>query len=319
MRHTPLKVFAGNSNPRLAKEIAAYLKEEVGVGLGDIELTRFSDGEIACHIRENVRGSDVFVIQSTCNPANDNLMELLIVIDTLKRASAARITAVMPYFGYARQDRKHKPRVPISAKLVADLLEKAGANRIITMDLHANQIQGFFDIPVDHLYASAIFIPYFRDMEFENLCIASPDAGGAERARAYSKRLNASLVLVDKRREKANEAEVMNVVGEVEGKDVIIVDDIIDTAGTLVKTAKALRERGARRIFAAASHGVLSGEALERIGESCLENVFITDSIPLNKTMDKKDKVKVLSVSKLIGEAIRRAHEETSISSLFID
>ncbi len=319
MRHTPLKVFAGNSNPRLAKEIAAYLKEEVGVGLGDIELTRFSDGEISCHIRENVRGSDVFVIQSTCNPANDNLMELLIVIDTLKRASAARITAVMPYFGYARQDRKHKPRVPISAKLVADLLEKAGANRIITMDLHANQIQGFFDIPVDHLYASAIFIPYFRDMKFENLCIASPDAGGAERARAYSKRLNASLVLVDKRREKANEAEVMNVVGDVEGKDVIIVDDIIDTAGTLVKTAKALRERGAKRIFAAASHGVLSGKALERIGESCLENVFITDSIPFNKSLDKKDKVKILSVSKLIGEAIRRAHEETSISSLFID
>ncbi len=319
MRHAPLKVFAGNSNPSLAEKIALYLKEEVGVGLGDIELTRFSDGEISCHIRENVRGTDVFVIQSTCNPANDNLMELLIMLDTLKRASAVRITAVIPYFGYARQDRKHKPRVPISAKLVADLLEKAGANRIITMDLHANQIQGFFNIPVDHLYASAIFIPYFRNMEFENLCIVSPDAGGAERARAYSKRLDASLVLVDKRREKANEAEVMNVVGDVEGKDVIIVDDIIDTAGTLVKTAKALRERGALRIFAAASHGVLSGVAMNRIEESCIEKIFITDSIPFDKSLDKKDKVEVLSVAKLIGEAIKRAHEETSISSLFID
>ncbi len=319
MRHAPLKVFAGNSNPSLAENIAMYLKEEVGVGLGDIELTRFSDGEISCHIRENVRGTDVFVIQSTCNPANDNLMELLIMLDTLKRASAVRITAVIPYFGYARQDRKHKPRVPISAKLVADLLETAGANRVITMDLHANQIQGFFDIPVDHLYASAIFIPFFRSMEFENLCIASPDAGGAERARAYSKRLDASLVLVDKRREKANEAEVMNVVGEVEGKDVIIVDDIIDTAGTLVKTAKALRERGALRIFAAASHGVLSGVAMERIENSCIEKIFITDSIPFDKSLDKKDKVQVLSVAKLIGEAIKRAHEETSISSLFID
>ena len=319
MRHAPLKVFAGNSNPSLAEKIALYLKEEVGVGLGDIELTRFSDGEISCHIRENVRGTDVFVIQSTCNPANDNLMELLIMLDTLKRASAVRITAVIPYFGYARQDRKHKPRVPISAKLVADLLEKAGANRIITMDLHANQIQGFFDIPVDHLYASAIFIPYFRNMEFENLCIVSPDAGGAERARAYSKRLDASLVLVDKRREKANEAEVMNVVGDVKDKDVIIVDDIIDTAGTLVKTAKALRERGALRIFAAASHGVLSGVAMSRIEESCIEKIFITDSIPFDKSLDKKDKVEVLSVAKLIGEAIKRAHEETSISSLFID
>ncbi len=319
MRHAPLKVFAGNSNPSLANSIALYLKEEVGVGLGDIEVSRFSDGEISCHIRENVRGSDAFVIQSTCKPANDNLMELLIILDTLKRASATRITAVIPYFGYARQDRKHKPRVPISAKLVADLLEKAGANRIITMDLHANQIQGFFDIPVDHLYASAIFIPFFRSMEFENLCIVSPDAGGAERARAYSKRLDASLVLVDKRREKANEAEVMNVVGDVEGKDVIIVDDIIDTAGTLVKTAKALKERGALRIYAAASHGVLSGKAMERIGNSCIEKIYITDSIPFDKSFDKKDKVQVLSVSRLFGEAIKRAHEETSISSLFID
>ncbi len=319
MRHAPLKVFAGNSNPSLAENIALYLKEEVGVGLGDIELERFSDGEISCHIKENVRGTDVFVIQSTCNPANDNLMELLIMLDTLKRASAVRITAVMPYFGYARQDRKHKPRVPISAKLVADLLETAGANRIISMDLHANQIQGFFDIPVDHLYASAVFIPHFRNMEFENLCIVSPDAGGAERARAYSKRLDASLVLVDKRREKANEAEVMNVVGDVKDKDVIIVDDIIDTAGTLVKTARALKERGALRIFAAASHGVLSGVAMGRIEESCLEKIFITDSIPFDKSKDKKDKVEVLSVAKLFGEAIKRAHEETSISSLFID
>ncbi|BBB32248.1 prsA ribose-phosphate pyrophosphokinase [Thermotomaculum hydrothermale] len=319
MRHAPLKVFAGNSNPSLAEKIAEYLKEEVGVGLGDIELTRFSDGEISCHIRENVRGTDVFVIQSTCNPANDNLMELLIMLDTLKRASAVRITAVIPYFGYARQDRKHKPRVPISAKLVADLLEKAGANRVISMDLHANQIQGFFDIPVDHLYASAVFIPYLRNMEFKNLCIVSPDAGGAERARAYSKRLDASLVLVDKRREKANEAEVMNVVGEVDGRDLIIVDDIIDTAGTLVKTAKALKERGALRIFAVASHGVLSGVAMERIEESCIEKIFITDSIPFDKKLDKKNKVEILSVAKLIGEAIKRAHEETSISSLFID
>jgi len=314
MKHHPIKIFSGNSNPAIAKEIADYL----GIELSHIDLGRFSDGEISCYIPDNVRGSDVFFIQSTCAPANENLMELLIAIDTLKRSSATRITAVIPYFGYARQDRKHKPRVPITSKLVADLLEKAGVSRILTMDLHANQIQGFFDIPVDHLYSSAIFIGFIRSLNIPDLCVVAPDVGGAERARAYSKRLDAPLAIVDKRREQANESEVMNIVGNVKNKNVLIVDDIIDTAGTIVKTAEALMTKGARSIRTAITHGVLSGPAIDRINQSHIEKVYITNTIPFNKENDPKDRVQVLSVANLFGEAIKRTHEETSISSLFI-
>ncbi len=314
MKHHPIKIFSGNANPDIANEIAVYL----GTELSHIELGRFSDGEISCYIPDNVRGSDVFFIQSTCAPANDNLMELLIAIDTLKRSSATRITAVIPYFGYARQDRKHKPRVPITSKLVADMLECAGVSRILTMDLHANQIQGFFDVPVDHLYSSAIFIGFIRSLNIPDLCVVAPDVGGAERARAYSKRLDAPLAIVDKRREHANESEVMNVVGDVKGKNVLIVDDIIDTAGTLVKTAHALLEKGAHSIRTAITHGVLSGPAMDRINESHIEKVYITNTIPFNKKRDPENRVQVLSVANLFGEAIKRTHEETSISSLFI-
>ncbi|RLE16696.1 MAG: ribose-phosphate pyrophosphokinase [Acidobacteria bacterium] len=314
MKHHPLKIFSGTSNPAIAREISDYL----GIKLSHIDLGRFSDGEISCYIPDNVRGSDVFFIQSTCAPANENLMELLIAIDTLKRSSATRITAVIPYFGYARQDRKHKPRVPITSKLVADLLEKAGVSRVLTMDLHANQIQGFFDVPVDHLYSSAIFIGFIRSLNIPNLCVVAPDVGGAERARAYSKRLDAPLAIVDKRREQANESEVMNVVGNVKGKDVLIIDDIIDTAGTIVKTAHALMVKGAHSIRTAITHGVLSGPAMERINQSHIEKVYITNTIPFNKENDPKDRVQVLSVANLFGEAIKRTHEETSISSLFI-
>ncbi|PJB78385.1 MAG: phosphoribosylpyrophosphate synthetase [Acidobacteria bacterium CG_4_9_14_3_um_filter_49_7] len=310
----PLKVFSGNANPEIAKEIANYL----GIELSHIDLGRFSDGEISCYIPDNVRGSDVFFIQSTCAPANENLMELLIAIDTLKRSSANRITAVIPYFGYARQDRKHKPRVPITSKLVADLLERAGVSRILTMDLHANQIQGFFDVPVDHLYSSAIFIGFIRSLNIPDLCVVAPDVGGAERARAYSKRLETPLAIVDKRREQTNESEVMNVVGDVDGKNILIIDDIIDTAGTLVKTAHALVEKGARSIRTAITHGVLSGPAMDRINKSHIEKVYITNTIPFDKKNDPEDRVQILSVANLFGEAIKRTHEETSISSLFI-
>ncbi len=314
MRNHPIKIFSGTSNPEIAKEIADYL----GIELSHIDLGRFSDGEISCYIPDNVRGSDVFFIQSTCAPANENLMELLIAIDTLKRSSATRITAVIPYFGYARQDRKHKPRVPITSKLVADMLEQAGVSRILTMDLHANQIQGFFDVPVDHLYSSAIFIGFIRSLNIPDLCVVAPDVGGAERARAYSKRLDTPLAIVDKRREQANESEVMNVVGNVKNKNVLIIDDIIDTAGTLVKTGEALLEKGAHSIRTAITHGVLSGPAMERINKSHIEKVYITNTIPFNKENDPKDRVQVLSVANLFGEAIKRTHEETSISSLFI-
>lgn len=314
MKDQPLKIYSGTSNPEIAIEIAEYL----GMELSKIELARFSDGEISCYIPENARGGDGFIIQSTCNPSNDNLMELLIAIDTLKRASTTRITAVIPYFGYARQDRKHKPRVPITAKLVADLLERAGVNRILTMDLHANQIQGFFNVPVDHLYSSAVFIGFIRSLEIPNLCVVAPDVGGAERARAYSKRLDAPLAIVDKRRERANESEVVNIVGDINGKNVFIIDDIIDTAGTLVKTAAVLKEKGAKSIFAAATHGVLSGPAMDRINSSCIEKLIITNTIPFDKKSDPQNRVQILSVASLFGEAIKRTHEETSISSLFI-
>ncbi len=314
MKHQPLKVFSGTSNPAIAGEIANYL----GIELACIELGTFSDGEISCHITDNVRGADVYLIQSTCQPANDNLMELLITIDNLKRASAGRITAVIPYFGYARQDRKHKPRVPITSKLVADLLERAGVSRVITMDLHANQIQGFFNIPVDHLYSSAVIIGFIRSMNITDLCVVAPDVGGAERARAYSKRLDAPLAIVDKRRERANESEVVNIVGQVKDRNVLIIDDIIDTAGTLVKTAAVLKDKGAKSIIAAATHGVLSGPAMERLNTSCIDKVYITNTIPFDPECDSKQKVSVLSVANLFGEAIKRTHEETSISSLFI-
>lgn len=314
MRNNDLLLFSGSANRCLAEAICCKLQKP----LGHAELRLFSDGEVYFQILENVRGKDVFVVQPTCHPANDTLMELLVMIDAFKRSSARRITAVMPYYGYARQDRKDKPRVPISAKLVADLLSASGANRVLTMDLHAGQIQGFFDIPVDHLFAAPVLLEHISRMQLDNLTVVSPDAGGVERARAYAKRLGAELAIVDKRRVEANIAEVMHVIGDVEDRDVVIVDDLIDTAGTIVETVKALHKNGARRIFAAATHAVLSGPALERIAKTeVLEQVIVTDTIPLDESKQSQ-KVKVLSVAALLGEAIRSIHEETSVSSLFI-
>jgi ribose-phosphate pyrophosphokinase len=270
------------------------------------------------HVNENVRGSDVFVVQSTCMPVNNNIMELLIMIDALKRASAARITAVIPYYGYARQDRKAAPRVPISARLVADLLSAVGIHRVLTIDLHAGQIQGFFDIPVDHLYATPVLAQYVKK-EYENdLVIVSPDAGGVERARAFAKRLNASLAIIDKRREQANVSQVMHVIGDVQGKNAILFDDMIDTAGTITQGASALKENGAKSVIAACSHAVLSGPALDRINESVMKEVIVTNTIPMDNNLEKCKKLKVLSVATLLGDAIKRIHEETSVSSLFI-
>ncbi|MDI6801966.1 MAG: ribose-phosphate pyrophosphokinase [Thermodesulfovibrionales bacterium] len=309
-----IKLLTGNAN----RPLAVNVSEHLGISLADTTVAAFSDGEIMVQINENVRGADVFVIQSTCTPVNHNLMELLLMIDALKRASASRITAVIPYYGYARQDRKVQPRVPISSKLVADLLTAAGANRILTIDLHAAQIQGFFNIPVDHLYAAFVLLDYLKRCEFENLVIVSPDAGGVERARAFAKRLNASLAIIDKRREVANVSKVMNVIGEVRGKDAIILDDMIDTAGTTVQAAQALKDTGAKRVFAACSHAVLSGPAIDRINGSSLEEVITTDTIPLDDKTEACRKLKVLSVSALLSEAIKRIHEETSVSSLFV-
>jgi ribose-phosphate pyrophosphokinase len=309
-----LKIFTGNANPELAREIVQAL----GVELADLMVRQFSDGEIYLQIKENVRGADVFIVQPTCTPVDRNLMELLLTIDALKRASAERITAVLPYYGYARQDRKDKPRVPISARLVAALLETAGADRVLTLDLHAAQIQGFFDIPVDHLFASPVLIDYFRTSKTPDMTVVSPDAGGVERARAFAKRLNAPLAIIDKRREEANVAEVMNVVGEVKGRNCLLVDDLIDTAGTLVKGAEALMEKGAASVTACATHAVLSGPAVSRIEESCLKEVVVTNSIPLSEAGQKSSRIKSLSVAKLLAEAIRSIHEETSVSVLFI-
>jgi ribose-phosphate pyrophosphokinase len=309
-----VKLITGNSNPALADEIASVLKIKVG----DANISNFSDGEIMVQINENVRGSDVFVVQSTCMPVNKNLMELLLIIDALRRASAGRITAVMPYYGYARQDRKAAPRVPISARLVADLLEAVGIDRVLTIDLHAGQIQGFFDIPVDHLYASPVLVDYVKKEYLNDLVIVSPDAGGVERARAFAKRLNASLAIIDKRREKANVSEVMNVIGSVKGKNAILFDDMIDTAGTITHAAEALKNQGARKVIAACSHAVLSGPALDRINSSSLEEVIVTNTIPMDDKVSVCKKLKVLSVASLLGEAIKRIHEETSVSSLFI-
>jgi ribose-phosphate pyrophosphokinase len=308
-----LILFSGNANRSLSQEIADYL----GMPLGEAEVSRFADGEILVQIFENVRGADVFVIQPTCRPVNENLMELLVIIDALKRASAWRITAVMPYYGYGRQDRKVQPRVPITAKLVADLLTAAGVHRVLTMDLHAGQIQGFFTTPVDHLYAAPVLLQYFQERMLSDAVVVSPDAGGVERARAFAKRLNTSLAFIDKRRTGPNEAKVMYIVGEVEGRDVIIVDDMIDTGGTLTQAVPALVEKGAKRIFASCTHPVLSGPAMERIEGSALEEVVITNTIPLSEGRSSK-KLTVLSVAPLLGEAISRIHKEESVSRLFV-
>jgi ribose-phosphate pyrophosphokinase len=309
-----MKVFSGNGNPALARAICDYLR----LPMGEWKLSRFSDGEVYCQILENVRGTDAFVIQPTCHPVNENILELLIAVDALKRSSAARITAVIPYYGYARQDRKDKPRVPISARLVADLLTAAGVDRLLTMDLHAPAIQGFFDRPVDHLFAAPVLLDWIERQRFENLTIVSPDAGGVERARAFAKQLDADLVIIDKRRLEANVAETMNVIGEVAGRSCVIVDDIVDTAGTLVGAVKALRDEGASRVIACFTHAVLSGPALERIQASALEHVVVTDTIPLSAAQASSSKITVLSVASLLGEAIARIHSNSSVSSLFV-
>ena len=308
-----LKVFSGRANIPLADEVLEYLK----IPIGNIEVSNFSDGEIFVQINENIRGQDVFVIQSLCTPANEGLMELLIIIDALKRASAERITAVIPYYCYARQDRKVQPRVPITAKLIADLITAAGANRVLTIDLHAGQIQGFFNIPVDHLFASPLLIDYIKSKNFNDLIVVSPDAGGVERARAFAKRLSASLGIIDKRREGKNVAEVMNIIGEVEGREVVMIDEMVDTAGTLTESAGALWKKGARCVYAFCTHGVLSGPAIDRINQSDLTELVITNTIPLRDEGKNCDKIKVLSVARLFAEAITRIHEDESVSSLF--
>ncbi len=310
----PLTIFSGNANRDLAEAICRCVEVRLGVA----EITRFADGEVYLELRENVRGANCFVVQPTCAPVNEHLMELLIMIDALKRASAGSIVAVIPYFGYARQDRKVKPRTPISAKLVADLLTTAGANRVVSVDLHAGQIQGFFNIPVDHLFALPVAIEYLRSRQDSGEAIVvSPDAGGVERARAYSKRLGLSLAIIDKRRSGPNVSEVMNIIGDVRGKDAIIIDDMIDTAGTLVQAAGAIMEAGARSVRSFATHGVLSGSAIARIEQSPLSEVIITDTIPLRPATQACSKLRQLSVARLLGEAIKRIHHGDSISSLF--
>ena len=317
MRFERLKVFTGTSNPRLSRAIA----DELGSGLAEASIKTFSDGEIHMQVLENVRGADVFVVQPTCTPVETNLMEVLLMMDALKRASAQRITAVLPYYGYARQDRKDRPRMPISAKLVARLLETAGANRVLALDLHAAQIQGFFEIPVDHLFALPVFIDYFRPMTAtgrNDITVVSPDAGGVERARAFAKRLSAPLAIIDKRRTEVNVAEVMHIVGDVSGQHCIIVDDLIDTAGTLVKGTEALLAEGAKSVRASATHAVFSGPAIERIEESEIAEVVVTDSIPLRAAAQGCKKIKVLSVAPLLAQAIQSIHEDGSVSALFV-
>jgi ribose-phosphate pyrophosphokinase len=309
-----LVVFAGNSNPELAGSVCRH----IGIGLGDCEVKRFSDGEIQIEIRENVRGKDVFILQSTCAPVNEHLVELLLMIDAFKRSSARRVTAVIPYYGYARQDKKIAPRVPISAKLVADLIEVAGANRVITMDLHAGQIQGFFNVPVDNLFAAPVLLQYIKNNFRTDTVVVSPDAGGAERARAFAKRLDSLMAIIDKRRDAPNKAEAMNVVGDVEGKIAIILDDMVDTAGTLTQAALALKKRGASEIHACSAHAVLSGPAVERITDSDISSLVVTDTIPMGDKARECGKIRVLSVSKLLGEAIQRSHTGSSVSSLFV-
>ncbi len=307
------KIFAGSANRALAEEICKH----IGVPLGETRVQRFADGEIYFQLLENVRGADVFIVQPTCYPVDSNLIELLIMIDALKRASAGRITTVVPYYGYARQDRKDRPRVAISSKLVADLLTTAGANRALFMDLHAAQIQGFFNIPVDHLFASPVLVGYFREKNLPDLTVVSPDAGGVERARFFATKMGVPLAIVDKRRTDINVTEVMNVIGDVRGRTCLIIDDIVDTAGTLVKTAHALLDEGATEVYACASHAVLSGPAIERIAHSRLKELIVTDSIPLREEAKQLAKIKVLSIAGLLGAAIESIHMETSVSSLF--
>ena len=313
-----LVLTSGRANPKLSQEIA----ESLGMRLAETDVMEFSDGEVFVQVNENVRGADVFVIQPTCHPVNRNIMELLIMIDALKRASAFRITAVIPYYGYGRQDRKVQPRVPITAKLVADLITAAGAHRVLTMDLHAGQIQGFFNIPVDHLFAAPVLLQYFQDRigqgSWKDLVVVSPDAGGVERARAFAKRLGTSLAIMDKRRTGPNEAKIMHVIGEVRGRDVILLDDMIDTAGSITQAVQALKAEGARRIAASCTHAVLSGQAIDRLERSDIEEVVVTNTIPLREDVGSPKKITVLSVAPLLGEAIRRIHTETSVSSLFV-
>jgi ribose-phosphate pyrophosphokinase len=308
-----IKIFTGNANPAIAREICEYLQ----VPLGAADVRQFSDGEISVEIGENVRGADVFVVQPTCTPVNDHLMELLIMIDALRRASARRITAVIPYYGYARQDRKVRPRVPITAKAVAEMLMVVGTRRVLCMDLHAGQIQGFFNIPVDHLYAAPVILKHIRE-NFTDVVMVSPDAGGVERTRAFAKRLNASLAIVDKRRERANECEAMHVIGDVSGKTAVLLDDIVDTAGTLCGAAEMLMKVGAKEVHACCSHGVLSGPAIERISRSHLKSLVVTNSIPVKPEAMQCDKITTLSVGGLLGEAISRIHNEDSVSYLFV-
>jgi len=310
-----LAVFSGNANPRLTEEICSYLE----IAPGSIKISRFADGETFCSINENIRGVNCFVIQPTCKPVNEHLMELLIIIDALKRASAGSIVGILPYFGYARQDRKVKPRTPISAKLVANLITMAGANRVLMMDLHAGQIQGFFDIPVDHLHGLPVLLDEIRmNFRSEELVIVSPDAGGVERAREFSMRLRCPLAIIDKRRPEANQCEVMNIVGEVTGKKAIIIDDMIDTAGTLSKAASAVKDHGALEVYALATHGIFSGKAVENINNSPLRKVWVTNTIPLSDGAENCEKIVQLSVGRILGEAIKRIHHGDSISSLFI-
>lgn len=308
------KIFSGTANEALADEVCSFL----GLIRGQATITRFSDGEAYVQIQENVRGADVFVMQPTCRPVDEHIIELLLIIDALKRASARRITAVIPYFGYARQDRKDKPRVPISSKLVADVLTTAGADRALIVDLHAPQLQGFFNIPVDHLFASPVLVDHFKKLNLPHLTVVSPDAGGVERARFFAKKMDSALAIVDKRRVDVNVAEVMHVIGDVTGRTCLVIDDLIDTAGTLVKTANALIENGAIGIYACASHAVLSGPAVENISKSCIREVVVTNTIPLKDDAKREPKIKVLTIAGLIGRAIQSIHEETSVSKLFI-
>jgi ribose-phosphate pyrophosphokinase len=314
MRFTQLKVFSGNANPTLAGKICGAL----GSTPGSVSVKTFSDGEIHLQVQENVRGADCFVVQPTCTPVDHNLMELLLMMDALKRASAARITAVLPYYGYARQDRKDRPRMPISARLVANLIQTSGADRVLALDLHAAQIQGFFDVPVDHLFAAPVMIEYFDSIGRRDLTVVSPDAGGVERARAFAKRLNSPLAIIDKRRTDVNVAEVMHIIGDVEERHCLVVDDLIDTAGTLVKAAEALLEKGARSVTACATHAVLSGEAVERIEASKILEVVVTNSIPLSEAASRCSRIKTLSVAPLLARAIQSIHEDGSVSTLFI-
>jgi ribose-phosphate pyrophosphokinase len=312
--HREMKIFTGSAHPALGESIAGNL----GVPVGRAHLARFSDGEVWFQIHDNVRGADVFVVQPTCSPVNENLMELLLMLDAFKRSSASRLTAVLPYYGYGRQDRKDKPRVPISAKLVADLLSTAGCDRVLTVDLHAAQIQGFFDVPVDHLFAAPVIIEHVSRLGLTDLTVVSPDAGGVERARAYAKRLDTPLAIVDKRRDQPNVAEVHHVIGDVEGRTALIVDDIVDTAGTLTKVAEAIKAAGAREVLASCTHPVLSGHAIERIEKSPLSKLIVTDTLPLPPEKRACGKIVVLTIAELLARAIKNIHEETSVTSLFV-